>query len=208
MAVHIIDHPLIKEKLSVLRHKETPKEIFKENLDEIVTLMTYEVTRDLTLTTYPLETPLAPTLGYQLARPVVLVPILRAGLGFLNGMQRLLPQASVGHIAMARDEKTLQPKTYYAKFPSSLSEADVIVLDPMLATGGSACDAISVLKEQGAKRIRMVALVAAPEGLEALQKTHPEVTLYLAALDESLNEQGYILPGLGDAGDRLFGTED
>lgn len=206
MTVTIIDHPLIKEKMSVLRDENTQQRLFKENLDEIVTLMAFEVTRDLELETYEVKTPLQVTTGHKLKKPVVLVPILRAGLGFLDGMRRLLPDAYVGHIGMARNEKTLLPEEYYAKFPACLKEATVIVLDPMLATGGSACDALAALKKRGATDLRMVSLVGAPEGLEKMAAEHPDVPVYLAVLDEKLNENGYIMPGLGDAGDRLFGT--
>ena len=206
MSVKIIEHPLIKEKMSVLRQENTNQRLFKECLDEIVTLMAFEVTRDLEVVTYDVKTPLEVTTGYKLKKPVVLVPILRAGLGFLDGMRKLMPDAYVGHIGMARNEETLFPEEYYAKFPSCLPDATVIVLDPMLATGGSACDAIEALKKRGAKDIRMVSLVGAPEGLEKMAKEQPDVPVYLAVLDRCLNEHGYILPGLGDAGDRLFGT--
>jgi len=206
MSVKIIEHPLIKEKMSVLRDENTNQRLFKECLDEVVTLMAFEVTKDLELETYDVKTPLQVTTGYKLKKPVVLVPILRAGLGFLDGMRKLIPDAHVGHIGMARNEQTLLPEEYYAKFPSCLKEATVIVLDPMLATGGSACDALDALKKRGATDLRMVSLVGAPEGLEKMAKEQPDVPVYLAVLDERLNENGYILPGLGDAGDRLFGT--
>lgn len=206
MNVKIIEHPLIKEKMSYLRDERTQQRLFKENLDEVVTLMAFEVTKDLELETYDVKTPLQVTTGYKLKKPVVLVPILRAGLGFLDGMRKLIPDALVGHIGMARNEETLLPEEYYAKFPSCLKEATVIVLDPMLATGGSACDALDALKKRGATDLRMVSLVGAPEGLAKMEKEHPDVPIYLAVLDEKLNDKGYILPGLGDAGDRLFGT--
>lgn len=206
MSVTIIEHPLIKEKMAILRNEATTQRLFKESLDEIVTLMAFEVTKNLELVTYDVKTPLQVTTGHKLKKPVVLVPILRAGLGFLDGMRKLMPDALVGHIGMARNEETLMPEEYYAKFPSCLPEATVIVLDPMLATGGSACDALEALKQRGATDLRMVSLVGAPEGLEKLEKEHSDVPVYLAVLDEKLNENGYILPGLGDAGDRLFGT--
>lgn len=204
--ITILEHPLIKAKMSVLRDQNTPMTVFKQHLDEIVTLMAYEVTKDLALDTYEVQTPLQKTTGYKLANPVVLVPILRAGLGFLAGMQRLLPEARVGFIGMARNEETLVAEEYYAKFPKDLDKATVLVLDPMLATGGSACDAIAALKKRGAQNLKMVSLVAAPDGLEKINQEHPDVAVYVAVLDEKLNEHGYILPGLGDAGDRLFGT--
>lgn len=207
MRVNIIEHPLIKEKMAILRDEKTTSRMFKACLDEVVMLMAFEVTKDLELETYTVKTPLMETVGHKLKKPVVLVPILRAGLGFLDGMRRIIPDAYVGHIGMARNEETLLPEEYYAKFPACLEEATVIVLDPMLATGGSACDAIDALKKRGAKDLRMVSLVGAPEGLEKMAKEHAEVPVYLACLDEKLNENGYILPGLGDAGDRLFGTE-
>lgn len=207
MTIKIIEHPLIKEKISILRDKNTKQRIFKDCLDEIVSLMAFEVTKDLEVETYEVETPLMVTTGYQLKKPIILVPILRAGLGFLDGMRKLLPNAYIGHIGMARNEETLLPEEYYAKFPSCLKEATVLVLDPMLATGGSACDALDALKKRGATDLRMVSLVGAPEGLKKMEEEHPDVPVYLATLDEKLNENGYILPGLGDAGDRLFGTE-
>ncbi len=208
MSVHIIEHPLIKEKMSILRDKETSSRLFKECLDEVVMLMAFDVTKDLALDTYSVQTPLMETEGYKVHKPIVLVPILRAGLGFLDGMRRIIPYAHVGHIGMARNEETLLPEEYYAKFPSCLKEATVIILDPMLATGGSACDAIEALKKRGATDLRMVSLVGAPEGLAKMAEEQPDVSIYLACLDDKLNEHGYILPGLGDAGDRLFGTDE
>lgn len=206
MSVTVLDHPLIKEKMTILRDATTSSRLFKESLDEIVMLMGYEVTKNIEVVSFEVESPLEKTTGYKLKKPVILVPILRAGLGFLDGMRRLMPNAYAGHVGMARNEETLQPEEYYAKFPSCIDRATVIILDPMLATGGSACDAIEAVKKRGAKDIRMVSLVGAPEGLKKLNEVHPDVDVYLACLDRCLNDQGYILPGLGDAGDRLFGT--
>lgn len=206
MSVTVLNHPLIKEKMTILRDTKTSSRLFKQTLDEMVMLMAYEVTKNLEVEEMDVTSPLETTTGHRLKKPVILVPILRAGLGFLDGMRRLMPEAYVGHVGMARNEETLQPEEYYAKFPSCIGEATVIVLDPMLATGGSACDAIEAVKKRGANDIRMVSLVGAPEGVEKLTKDHPEVDVYLACLDRCLNDKGYILPGLGDAGDRLFGT--
>ena len=169
--------------------------------------MAYEVCRDLPLRPLDIETPMGPCTGYELAKPVVIVPTLRAGIGLLDGIRRLVPTAKVGFIGLYRDEETLEPHEYFAKFPKDLDQAIVMVVDPMLATGGSAIDAITMVKARGAKQIKMVCLVGAPEGVKALQKAHPDVDIYLAALDDHLNEIGYIVPGLGDAGDRIFGTK-
>lgn len=207
MKVTILNHALIDHKLTVMRDKSTKTNIFKQNLDEIAMLMAYEVTKDLPLVDKAIETPLTTMTGKQLHKEVVLVPILRAGLGLVDGFRSIIPTAKVGHIGMARDEETLQPIEYYAKFPSNLEDAIVIVVDPMLATGGSAMDAIENIKNRGAKNIKLACLVGAPEGVKAIEKKHPDVELYLGALDSHLNEKGYIVPGLGDAGDRLFGTE-
>lgn len=207
MATTILNHALIDHKLTVMRDKFTKTNIFKQNLDEIAMLMAYEVTKDLPLADKNIETPLSPMVGKQLKKEVVLVPILRAGLGLVDGFRSIMPTAKVGHIGMARDEETLQPIEYYAKFPTGLEDAIVIVVDPMLATGGSAIDAIENIKRRGAKDIKLACLVGAPEGVEAIEKQHPDVHLYLGALDSHLNDKGYIVPGLGDAGDRLFGTE-
>lgn len=203
----ILDHPLITHKLTHMRKKSTTTKDFRENLDEIAELMAYEVCRDLPVKPVEIETPVAPTTGYELSREVVIVPVLRAGIGLLDGIRRLVPTAKVGFIGMYRDEETLQPHEYFAKFPNNMDEAIVMIVDPMLATGGSAIDAIAAVKKRGAKTIKLVNLVGAPEGVKAVQEKYPDVDIYLAALDEKLNEHGYIVPGLGDAGDRIFGTK-
>ena len=208
MATTILNHPLIEHKLTIMRNKETGTKEFRQNLDEIAMLMAYEVTKGLPLKNIEIVTPICPMTGKQLVRPIILVPILRAGLGLVEGFKTIIPTAKVGHIGMARNEETLEPEEYYAKFPVCLDEADVIVVDPMLATGGSACAALQNIKKRGAKYIKLACLVAAPEGIEMIEKNHPDVDLIVAALDEKLNEKGYIVPGLGDAGDRLFGTDD
>jgi len=207
MSVFIYDHALIKHKLSIMRDKSTPSIMFKQNLDEIAMLMAYEVCKNFPLRTKDIETPICKTVGYELDKDVVLVPILRAGIGLVDGFRRIVPTAKVGHIGMYRDETTLEPQEYYARFPKGIETSKVIIVDPMLATGGSAIDAIKQVKKRGATDITMVSLVGAPEGVKALQAAYPEVDLYLAALDDHLNEIGYIVPGLGDAGDRLFGTD-
>ena len=205
--LNLLKHPLLTHKLTLLRRKETGTKDFRETLDEIAGLMAYEITRDLPLREITIETPLQKCSTQELAREVVLIPVLRAGLGMVDGISNLLPNARVGHIGMYRDHETLEPTTYYSKFPDNLSDAIVMVLDPMLATGGSSTAAIQVLKDHGAKTIKLVCVVGAPEGVDRIRKDHPDVQIYLAALDEKLNEHGYILPGLGDAGDRLFGTK-
>ena len=207
MALTVIEHPLIQHKLSILRDKSTPTKLFKELVDEIAMLMAFEATRDLPLEDVTIETPLETMHARRLSGyEPVLVPILRAGLGMVDGIRALMPSARVGHIGLYRDHETLQPVEYYFKVPPDLAQRDVFVLDPMLATGGSAVDAIANLKAAGARRIRFMCLVAAPEGAEKLVAAHPDVPVFAAALDRQLNENGYILPGLGDAGDRLFGT--
>jgi uracil phosphoribosyltransferase len=203
----IIDHPLVKRDLALLRDKRTPSNQFRAILRRTASLMAYEVTRDLPLVTVSLRTPLEKTKGVKVDVPIVLVPILRAGLGLVGGFVEVIPNAKVGHIGLYRDEETLRPVDYYFKVPKNLHKALVLVLDPMLATGGSAVAAIGYLKDKGARRIRLVSLVSAPEGVKAVRKHHPDVPIYTCALDRQLNEQGYILPGLGDAGDRIFGTE-
>jgi uracil phosphoribosyltransferase len=203
----VLEHPLITHKLTKLRRKETGTKEFRENLDEIAALMAYEITRDLPLQEINIETPLSPMKTGELACYVVLVPILRAGLGMTEGITGLIPTAKIGHIGLYRDHETLEPNTYYAKLPSCLTEAVVMVLDPMLATGGSASTAITVLKQHGASQIKLICIVGTPEGVSRIEKDHPDVDIFLAALDEGLNENGYILPGLGDAGDRIFGTK-
>lgn len=207
MATVIMNHPLIDHKLTVMRDKDTKSNIFKQNLDEIAMLMAYEATKELPLIDKEIETPITKMIAKELERPVILVPILRAGLGLVDGFRTIIPTAKVGHIGMARDEETLMPVEYYAKFPKELDIADVLIVDPMLATGGSAIDAIESVKARGAKNIKLVCLVGAPEGLKAVEEKHPDVHIYLGTLDSHLNEKGYIVPGLGDAGDRLFGTE-
>jgi len=205
--LNLLKHPLLTHKLTLLRRKETDTKDFRETLGEIAGLMAYEITRDLPLRDITIETPLGICKTRELAREVVLIPVLRAGLGMVEGISNLIPSARIGHIGMYRDHETLEPNTYYSKFPDNLPDAVVMVLDPMLATGGSSSAAIQVLKDHGAKTIKLVCVVGAPEGIERIQKDHPEVQIYLAGLDEKLNEHGYIVPGLGDAGDRLFGTK-
>ena len=203
----VFDHPLINHKLTIMRKKETGTKDFRQNLDEIGGLMVYEVTRDLPLNEIPIETPLCQTIGYEMAKDVVIVPILRAGLGVVNGIQNLIPTARIAHIGMYRDEETLEPHPYFEKYPSNMDEAAVIIVDPMLATGGSSVAAIDMVKKQGATSIKLVCLVGAPEGVKVVEEAHPDVDIYLASLDDHLNEKGYIVPGLGDAGDRIFGTK-
>lgn len=206
MQVHVVNHPLIKEKMTHLRDKKTAPRNFRRLLDEIAQLLLFEVTRDLPIREVPVTTPLAETTGYELAiSGITVVPILRAGLGFLEAVLDLVPEARVGHIGLTRDEETLQPIKYYCKIPKD-KDAEIILIDPMLATGGSAAAALTMLKEDGYKHFRFMCLVAAPEGVELVNKLHPDVPIYTAALDDHLNEHGYIVPGLGDAGDRVFGT--
>ena len=203
----IIRHPLILHKLTILRDKATPVKIFKELVDEIAMLMAYEATSTLPVERISVETPLEGTEGHHISgKKLTLVPILRAGLGMVEGILRLIPSARVGHIGLYRDHETLQPVDYYFKVPSDAAERDFFVLDPMLATGGSAAAAVEALKRAGANRVHFLCLVAAPEGVKRLAAAHPDVPIYCAALDRELNSHGYILPGLGDAGDRLFGT--
>jgi len=203
---HHIQHPVINDRLASLRQKNCPTSEFRRYVQEIAQLMVPAVTADLGTQSIEVTTPLQVTQCEQLARPIILVPILRAGLGMLEGFLKLLPEASVAHIGMARNEETLEPESYYFNAPPHLAEAEVIVLDPMLATGGSATAAVRELKKHGAQHLRLACIVVAPEGLASLNKTIPELPVYYPALDEKLNEQGYILPGLGDAGDRIFGT--
>ena len=205
--VHILKHPLIDHKLTIIRNKETKTKEFRETVSEIAALLTYEITRNLSLKEKEIETPVSKTLGFELKDEVVIVPILRAGLGMVDGIHNLIPSAKIGHIGLYRDEKTLEAKEYYAKFPLEIKDSIVLLIDPMLATGNSTIKAIEILKEKKAKEIIFVGLVGSPEGVEKLQKAYPETKIYLAALDEKLNENGYIVPGLGDAGDRLFGTK-
>jgi uracil phosphoribosyltransferase len=206
--VIVTDHPLIQHKLSIMRDKNTGSKDFRELLAEIAMLMCYEVTRGFQLEEVDIETPICVTKSKILTgKKVAIVPILRAGLGMVDGMVNLVPAAKVGHIGLYRDPVTLKPVEYYCKLPSDIQERDVIITDPMLATGGSACDAISILKTKGAKNIRLMCLIAAPEGISAVKEAHPDVDIYVAHIDEMLNDHGYIVPGLGDAGDRIFGTK-
>ena len=203
----VLEHPLITHKLTQMRRKECGTKDFRANLDEIAGLMAYEISRDLPLRTVDIETPVSPYTTKELAKDIVLVPILRAGLGMVNGIANLIPTVKIAHIGLYRDEETLEPHTYFEKYPKNVKDAVVMIVDPMLATGGSANAAIDMVKKQGAKNIRLVCLGGAPEGVKAVEEAHPEVDIYLAALDEKLNEHGYIVPGLGDAGDRIFGTK-
>ena len=206
--VHEMDHPLIKHKLSLMRDKTTGVKEFREAASEIAMLMCYEATRDLPLKEITIETPVAEARVQVISgKKIALVPILRAGLGMVEGILEMIPAAKVGHIGLYRNPEPLQPIEYYCKLPSDINEREVFVLDPMLATGGSSCDAIAQIKKRGAKHIKFIGLVAAPQGLKALHEAHPDVDIYVAALDEKLNENGYIVPGLGDAGDRIFGTK-
>jgi len=205
--LNVLNHPLIKHKLTQMRQKDTGTKDFRQNLDEIAGLMAYEITRDIPTRRIEIMTPVSACVSEEMAKEIVLVPILRAGLGMVNGISNLVPTAKVGHIGLYRDEETLEPHEYFAKFPSNLPEAVVMVLDPMLATGGSASAAITMIKKRGATVIKLVCLVGAPEGVKRIEEDHPDVEIYLAALDEKLNEKGYIVPGLGDAGDRIFGTK-
>jgi len=204
----VMDHPLIQHKLSIMRDKNTGSKEFRELLDEISMLMAYESTRDLPTEEVEIETPIMPCKTRMLSgKKLGVVPILRAGLGMLDGVLQIIPAAKVGHIGLYRDPETLEPVEYYCKLPTDIQDRDLIVLDPMLATGGSASAAISFIKARGCKRIRMMNLIAAPEGIARVQKDHPDVDIYVACVDEKLNDHGYIIPGLGDAGDRLFGTK-
>ncbi len=206
--VHVFDHPLIQHKLSVLRDKNTGVKVFRELVGEIAMLMCYEATRDLPLEEVDIETPVATAKCRQIAgKKLAVVPILRAGLGMVDGMVALMPNVKVGHIGLYRDPETLEPVKYYFKMPPDISERDVIIVDPMLATGGSAAAAAMFLKEVGVKHIKLMSIIGAPEGVERMQSEHPDVDIFVAALDEHLNEHGYIVPGLGDAGDRIFGTK-
>lgn len=206
--VHVLDHPLLQHKLSVLRDKNTGDKDFREIVSEIAVLMCYEATRDLPLQEVEIETPVAKTTARQIAgKKMAIVPILRAGLGMVEGILTLVPLAKVGHVGLFRNPETLEPVKYYCKMPSDIAERDVIILDPMLATGGSASAAITFVKEYGVKNIKLMNILAAPEGIDRVRRDHPDVEIYVAAVDEKLNEHGYIVPGLGDAGDRIFGTK-
>jgi uracil phosphoribosyltransferase len=205
--LHLLKHPLLTHKLTLLRRRETNTKDFRETLEEISGLMAYEITRDLPLRKITIQTPLEECETFELAMDVVIIPVLRAGLGMVDGITNLIPTARVGHIGMYRDHLTLEPMTYYSKFPDNLADAVVMVLDPMLATGGSSSAALQIVKDHGAKTIKLVCVVGAPAGVERIIKDHPDVQIYLAEMDKKLNDLGYILPGLGDAGDRIFGTK-
>lgn len=206
--VHVIDHPMIQHKLSIMRQKETGSKDFRELLTEISLLMGYELTRDLPLEDCPIETPICSMTAKMVSgRKLAIVPILRAGIGMVDGLLTLVPVAKVGHIGLYRDEETHTPVVYYCKLPEDIDKRLVIVTDPMLATGGSSCDAIAMLKERGCTNIRLMCLVGAPEGIKKVQDAHPDVDIYIASIDEKLNSNAYIVPGLGDAGDRIFGTK-
>jgi uracil phosphoribosyltransferase len=206
--VFIFDHPLIRHKVAILRDKNTSMKEFRELIEEITTVMTYESMRDVELVPVQVETPLEVTIQYKVPEEnIVIVPILRAGLGMVNGIHKVFPTAKVGHIGMYRDEDTLEPQEYYCKLPEGIENKIVFLVDPMLATGGSACDALTALKNRGCKKIKLMSIIAAPEGIEKVTSLHPDVPVYVSTLDRCLNENGYILPGLGDAGDRLFGTK-
>ncbi|MBR3397004.1 MAG: uracil phosphoribosyltransferase [Lachnospiraceae bacterium] len=204
----VMDHPLIQHKIGIIRKKETSSKEFREMIGEIAMLMCYDASRDLPLEDVEIETPIAKTTVKRIGgKKLAVVPILRAGLGMVDGMLAVMPAAKVGHIGLYRDPETLAPVEYYCKLPSDIASRDVFVTDPMLATGGSASAAITLLKEKGAKKIHFLCIIAAPEGLEKLKNDHPDVNIYIGALDEKLNDHGYIVPGLGDAGDRIFGTK-
>ena len=205
--VWIYDHPLIQHKLTIMRDKRTEHEQFRQLLNQITGLMAYDVCRNLPVRDLDVETPITRTSGSELASTTTIVPILRAGLAMMDGLLALFPEAHVGHVGIYRDEATAQPVTYYAKFPPNIADGPVILVDPMLATGGSAAHAVALLKERGCSDIRLVCLVAAPEGIAALHAAHPDLPIHVAAVDERLNERFYIVPGLGDAGDRIFGTQ-
>lgn len=206
--LHVVDHPMITHKLSIMRNKKTGSKDFRELLDEIAMFMGYELTRDLPLEDVEIDTPMCKMTAKMISgKKLAIIPILRAGLGMVDGLLKLVPVAKVGHIGLYRDHDTHQPVEYYCKLPVDIENRIVIVCDPMLATGGSASDALQMLKDKGCNNIRLMCLVAAPEGVKKVQEDHPDVDIYIAALDEKLNENAYIMPGLGDAGDRLFGTK-
>ena len=204
--LYVMNHPLIAHKLSIMRDKNTTVKDFRECAHEVALLLGYEATKDMELEEFELETPITKTIGKRIRRSIALVPILRAGLGMVDALMDLIPAAKIGHIGLYRNEETLEPVEYYCKLPTDIENREVLVLDPMLATGGSAVAAINFIKKRGAKNIRFVCIIAAPQGIEVLQKAHPDVDIYCGSVDEKLNENGYIVPGLGDAGDRLFGT--
>lgn len=204
--VHVMTHPLILHKISMIRDENTTVKDFRELVYEISILMGYEATRDLDMIEQKVKTPIAETTGKLIAKQVALVPILRAGLGMVDALMRIIPAAKVGHVGLYRDHETLEPKEYYCKLPPDIDQRKVIVLDPMLATGGSSIAAIDFIKQRGAKKIKLMCIIGAPEGVEAVMNAHPDIELFVGTVDEKLNEKGYIVPGLGDAGDRLFGT--
>ncbi|WDL95196.1 uracil phosphoribosyltransferase [Alicyclobacillus sp. ALC3] len=206
--VHVLGHPLIAHKLTYMRMKDTPTKEFRELVQEVAMLMAYEITRDLPLAQVEIETPVATTQAQVIhGKTLAIVPVLRAGLGMADGILQLIPNAKVGHVGLYRDPETLEPVEYYCKLPSMLEEREVIVVDPMLATGGSASAAITAVKQRGANSVKLMCLVSAPVGVERVQRDHPDVDIYVASVDEKLNDHGYIVPGLGDAGDRLYGTK-
>ncbi|MDU2557495.1 MULTISPECIES: uracil phosphoribosyltransferase [Anaerococcus] len=206
--VNVLDHPVIKHKITILRDKETGANEFRSLVTEIAMILAYEATKDLSLEEFEMETPIAKTTGYRLAgKKQAIVPILRAGLGMVDGVLEVLPAAKIGHIGMYRNEETLEPVEYYCKLPNDIGNRDILVVDPMVATGGSVNDAVERLKERGCKSIKLLCIIAAPEGIKAIQEKHDDVDIFVAQMDENLNENGYIVPGLGDAGDRLFGTK-
>ncbi|WP_227762559.1 uracil phosphoribosyltransferase [Zhaonella formicivorans] len=206
--VYVLDHPLIQHKITLIRAEDTGSKDFRELVEEVAMLMAYEVTRDFPLEEVEVKTPLTTCKSKMLAgRKVGIIPILRAGLGMVNGMLKLIPAAKVGHVGLYRDPETLQPVEYYCKLPTDVAERDIIIVDPMLATGGSASAGIQFMKQRGVKNIKLMCLIAAPEGIKRVQEEHPDVDIFTAAVDECLNDHGYIVPGLGDAGDRLFGTK-
>ena len=206
--VHVIDHPMVQHKLTIMRDKETGSKDFRQLLEEISLLMGYEITRDIPLEDKEIETPICKMIAKKVSgRKLAIVPILRAGMGMVEGLHTLVPVAKVGHIGLYRNEQTHEPVVYYCKLPEDIQDRLVIVTDPMLATGGSSCDALTMLKERGCNNIRLMCLVAAPEGIARVQKEHPDVDIYVAAIDDHLNADAYIVPGLGDAGDRIFGTK-
>ena len=206
--VNVLDHPVIKHKITILRNKDTGANEFRSLVTEIAMILAYEASKDLSLEEFEMETPISKTTGYRLAgKKQAVVPILRAGLGMVDGVLEVLPAAKIGHIGMYRNEETLEPVEYYCKLPNDIGNRDILVVDPMVATGGSVNDAVERLKERGCKSIKLLCIIAAPEGIKAIQEKHEDVDIFVAQMDENLNENGYIVPGLGDAGDRLFGTK-
>ena len=207
MQINVVNHPLLQAKMTILRDKDTKSVTFRHIISEVAALLTFETTRDLPVEEVKVTTPLCETTGCRIKGSVTVVPILRAGLGFMEGVLSVIPEANVGHIGMSRNEETLLPMEYYCKLPADCAEREVFVVDPMLATGGSSIAAIQLLKDKGCKSIRLLCIIAAPEGVKAMQEAHPDVDIYIGAMDQKLNDHGYIVPGLGDAGDRIFGTK-